>query len=72
VVENAEGAERYSVKVAVKRIEHRRSTEFELTPEQRDRLKRLVFEITGRAPSGTVTVQLGQGGVSSVTLTEKE
>lgn len=60
------------MKVAVKRIEHRRSTEFELSAEQRERLKTLVREIVGRPASGSFRVDLGQGGPSSVKLIEKE
>ncbi|HEX8353673.1 MAG TPA: hypothetical protein VF611_12280 [Pyrinomonadaceae bacterium] len=47
-------------------------TEYDVTTEQREELKRALMKIVGRPVTGKVTVQLGQGGVSGVLLVEKD
>jgi hypothetical protein len=55
-----------------KTVEVQRVTEYDVSPEQREALRRVLSNILGRPVTGRVTVQLGQGGVSGVKLVEKD
>lgn len=55
-----------------KSVEVQRVTDYDVTPAQREELRRALSNILGRPVTGRVTVQLGQGGVSGVRLTEKD
>ena len=55
-----------------KKVEVQRVTDYEVSAEQRDELKRALMKIVGRPVTGKVTVQLGQGGISGVRLVERD
>jgi hypothetical protein len=57
---------------AKKRVTRQEVSDYALDAEQREELKRVLQRIVGRPATGTVTVQLGQGGVSGVRLVENE
>jgi hypothetical protein len=57
---------------AKKRVTRQEVADFTLDAAQREELKRALLRIIGRPATGTVTVQLGQGGVSGVRLVENE